>query len=165
MAQWWRQVWAGKRFYAGAIVLALAGLGCASTPPMTADALDDAILALGENVEGSPGSLRFEYAGIPIACFSSATHDRMRLVAPVRRVEELTPDQVGAMLTANYHSALDARYAVSQGVVYAAFLHPLGSLTEAELQSALDQVANLVLTFGTGYSSGALLYGPQGEAL
>ena len=147
-----------------AILVALAG--CVSPPPpMTADALDAAILELGANVDGPPGGLRFEYAGVSVACFSSVPHDRMRLVAPILRVDQLTPDQVGAMLVANYHSALDARYAVSDGVVYAAFLHPLGSLSESQLLSALDQVTALVHTFGTAYSSGALVYGPAGEEL
>ncbi len=32
------------------------------------------------------------------------------------------------MMIANFHTALDARYAISDGVIYAAFIHPLSSL-------------------------------------
>lgn len=65
------------------------------------------------------------------------------------------------VLEANFHSALDARYATSDGVLYAAFIHPLSPLTEAEVRSAVAQVASLVRSFGTTYSSGELVYGGE----
>lgn len=65
------------------------------------------------------------------------------------------------VLEANFHSALDARYATSDGVLYAAFIHPLSPLTEAEVRSAVAQVASLVRSFGTTYSSGELAYGGE----
>ena len=65
------------------------------------------------------------------------------------------------MLDANFHSALDARYAVSEGIVYALFLHPISSLTPQQIVSALDQVVSLVTTFGTSFSSGQLQFGPS----
>ena len=70
------------------------------------------------------------------------------------------------MLIANYHSSLDARYAVSQGIVYSAFLHPLSTLADDQLASALRQVAALATTFGSTYSSGELMFGaPAGQPL
>jgi hypothetical protein len=48
-------------------------------------------------------------------------------------------------------------------VLFAAFIHPLGALTRAELQSAVQQVTILVQTFGSTYSSGALQFGPGQE--
>ena len=67
------------------------------------------------------------------------------------------------MLVANFHNALDARYAVSNGNVFAAFLHPLSSLEENDLRSALRQVSQLVANFGTTYSSGGLQFAPGEE--
>ena len=88
----------------------------------------------------------------------------MRLIATISPVSELTGEQVARILEANFHSALDARYATSRGYLYAAFIHPLSPLSDAELRSAVAQVANLARTFGTTYSSGELLYGaPSGE--
>ena len=66
-------------------------------------------------------------------------------------------------MAANFHTALDGRYATSEGVLYAAFIHPLSPLTEEELASALRQVAALARNFGTTYSSDALLYGGRRE--
>jgi hypothetical protein len=46
--------------------------------------------------------------------------------------------------------------------VWAAFLHPLDSLTARELRSALDQVVALVKTTGATYSSSGLTFGGSG---
>ncbi|MEO0827465.1 MAG: hypothetical protein AAFY67_17815, partial [Cyanobacteria bacterium J06642_9] len=75
----------------------------------------------------------------------------------------LSAQQVQAMLVANFHSTLDARYAVTNGTVVAVFVHPLASLQAADLQSGLRQVANLATNFGTSYSSGELGFLPNGE--
>ncbi|MEE8126039.1 MAG: hypothetical protein V3T42_09525, partial [Nitrospirales bacterium] len=57
----------------------------------------------------------------------------------------------------------DARYAVSQGILYSAFIHPLSTLDEGMLKSAMDQVANLALSFGSEYTSGSLVFGGQNK--
>ena len=80
-------------------------------------------------------------------------------VAEDTRESKLTPEQVSRILEANFHTALDARYATSKGYLYAAFIHPLSLLTEREIRSAVVQVANLARAFGTTYSSGGLVYG------
>jgi hypothetical protein len=134
-------------------------------PRMTRELLEDALRAIDPEAAGRPGAIEFTYNGIGMACISDIEHGRMRLVAPVRAASDLTPIQIGAILQANYHSALDARYGLSQGVLYAAFIHPLGPLTPEEIVSAVRQVSNLVLTFGSTYSSGELQYQEQGQAL
>ena len=97
--------------------------------------------------------------GVPIACVSDATHDRMRLIAPVAKLEALQPAPLGVLLVANFHTTLDARYAISDDIVYAAYLHPLSTLTRAQLESAVRQVAALSRNFGSTYSSDELSYG------
>ena len=83
----------------------------------------------------------------------------MRLIATIAPVADLTAEHIARILEANFHTALDARYATSNGYLYAAFIHPLSPLTEGELGSAVAQVSNLARTFGTTYSSGELVYG------
>ena len=150
--------------------VALAGaLGACTgpgSPAMTQQRMEAIIAGAGSDFGGSPGAVEFRIDGVPMACVSDLTHDRMRLIAPIVEESRLTPQQRSLMLIANFHTALDARYATSRGVVYAAFLHPLSPLTEEELLSALRQVAALARNFGTSYSSGELLYGaPAGEPL
>ena len=87
------------------------------------------------------------------------TADRMRLVAPVRTLDEIEPEILIRLMQANFESALDARYAIARGVVWSTFIHPLSSLTAEEFGSGLGQTVNLVATFGGAYSSGAMVFG------
>ncbi len=114
----------------------------------------------GEDVHGGEGSWEFSHEGVRMACLTDLHFDRMRVIAPIVRVDDLEDDQRDAMLEANFHTALDARYAFSGGVVYSAFIHPLSALSEGELRAAISQVAELVRSFGSSYSSGVLMFGP-----
>lgn len=89
--------------------------------------------------------------------------DRMRIMIPIRsfntqRVDDLQLALIA--LHANYDRALDARYAIQDGVLWSAFIHPLSSLTRRDLASALAQVQTLRINTGSSYSSGALIFGP-----
>ncbi len=126
---------------------------------MHLDELEQVLRQQCENVEGERGAWEFTIDDIKIACIADAEFDRMRVFAPIIDERDIDDEQRASMLEANFHTALDARYAISEGIVYAAFLHPLGELTEHELESALSQVANLVDTFGTTYSGGLIAFG------
>ncbi len=155
------------------IAIACASLHCASDTAtravertaMSQEALVALIRAIDPEATGPPAGLEFTHNHVKMVCISDATHGRMRIVAPVRAVSDLSGAQVAAILKANYHSALDARYGTSQGIVYAAFIHPLAPLDEEEVWSAVRQVASLVHTFGSTYSSGELVFNEQGRSL
>ncbi|HLT38874.1 MAG TPA: hypothetical protein VK034_21450 [Enhygromyxa sp.] len=109
-----------------------------------------------EDFRRSPTHWQFAHQDIPMACLVDPNFDRMRFIAPIVEVGSLDDATKDAVLEANFHTALDARYASSNGLLFAAFIHPLSSLDEPLARSALDQVASLVHTFGTQYSSGSL---------
>lgn len=90
--------------------------------------------------------------------------NRMRVVSPVIQAAELTQEQMAAVMVSNYHLALDARYAVGEGILYSAYIHPLKELTTEQVESAIRQVATLRNTFGTSYTSGELSFGVQQES-
>lgn len=138
-------------------ILLLANLAHAETP-MHQDHMETFVKQRSEVIESRPGFVLFTYNQVGMALISDVKHDRMRIIAPVERAANLTPSQKDAVLAANFHSALDARYATGNEMLYAAYIHPLSPLTTEQLRSALDQVASLVLTFGDEYSSGALTY-------
>ena len=110
------------------------------------------------NLKGVNGRWTFSFEDVSMALVADEEHDRMRIVAPVVEIEHLQTMHYKKMLEANFHTALDTRYAISDGIVYAAFIHPLSPLRDTQFASALMQVANLAKTFGTTYSSGALSY-------
>lgn len=113
--------------------------------------------------EGERGYVFFLYQNIPMAMQSDTTFDRMRIFAPIIEKDKLTPEQKDILLEANYHSALDGRYAVSEGFLMAVFIHPISPLTEEQVQSGLRQVAALVRNFGTTYSSDELSFGASAD--
>jgi hypothetical protein len=159
------------------VVFTVGGMGCASfdssnrasskvradSAPWPAVAMDQDRLEriFADQVDaiaGPSGALQTKVDGIPVYCISDPVHDRMRIVAPIARVTGLDPRLHEVLLRANFHSALDARYAISEDVVFAAFLHPISSLSPELLVSALEQVVTLVKNFGTTYSSSELVF-------
>ena len=131
----------------------------AREPVMTRERMEAIVQSVGSELKGEPGAIEFVFLGVAMVCLSDVRHDRMRIIAPVVEASRLEGEQVARILEANFHTALDARYATSRGILYVAYIHPLGALTEPMVRSALEQVANLRLTFGSTYSSGVLRYG------
>lgn len=129
----------------------------------TVDQLAEILQEEATDVQVEQGQVSFKYEGRTMLILTSAQHDRMRIIAPIRKATELTPEQRDNMLLANFHTALDGRYAVSNGIVFATFLHPLSTLHDRDFRSALSQVNQLVQNFGTTYSSGAVGFGPGQE--
>ncbi len=85
--------------------------------------------------------------------------DRMRIMSPIAETEKLSPELLVRSLQANFDSALDARYAIAHDTLWSVFIHPLGSLTEHDFRSGIAQVVTAARTYGTSFSSGALLFG------
>lgn len=125
---------------------------------MTQQRLHEIIAATGRNVRIEGNVAAFQLGEVELLSISDPNADRMRIIAPVKRIEEAAPEEILAAMHANFHSALDARYAISQGIIFSAFLHPLSPLTAEQVVSAIRQVASARETFGTSYSSGALFF-------
>ena len=88
--------------------------------------------------------------------------NRMRLMMPIRTLDPSKQEDLRLALialTSNYDRALDARYALQQGVLWSVFIHPLESLTEDDLENAIDQVRTLRKNTGTTFTSSDLLFG------
>ena len=134
-----------------------------SLEPMTVDRLDEILRDAADTIESEQGQWRLTQGDRSIVVLVNEEHDRMRIVVPITTVENLTVRQQQNMLLANFHTTLDARYAISNGVIVSTFVHPLSSLQEGDLRSALNQVTNLAATFGTTYSSGELFLNPNGS--
>ena len=136
-------------------------VSCATTvpDPMSQESLARYIEEIAGSTQTSQNVVEFKYNGVAIACVSDATHDRMRLIAAIAKRDSVEAAHLEILLTANFHTTLDARYALSKGIIYAAFLHPMSTLTREQLASAIRQVAALAQNFGSSYSSDELIYG------
>lgn len=138
----------------------------AQTPAMNNDRLQVLIQGIGENVKGRPGYWRFFLHDYPATVITDEKADRMRIIVPVAKVEDIDASQLTRLMQANFDSALDARYSIAKGIVWSAYIHPLSVLSEHQFIDGLAQTVNLAATYGTTYSSGVLIFGggdSQGE--
>lgn len=108
---------------------------------------------IAQDVEGETGYWTFTVAARQVLVMTDEAADRMRIMSPVIEDTELAADGARVLLEANFDRALDARYALSRGYVWSAFIHPLSSLSEAQFIDGVEQVVNLAENFGSSYSS------------
>lgn len=130
-----------------------------SEPPMTYERLGRIIFALDPDAQPSGPTFQMTIAGHGVLIVTDARADRMRAMVPVRPVKGLSEDDLLRMMQANFDSALDARYAVANGMVWATFIHPLSPLQKDQFISGLGQAVNAAQTYGTLFSGGALQFG------
>jgi len=116
---------------------------------------------VGTDISQQDSVVTFAYQGVPLTLIYHEQADRMRLISPIMPLQEADQAALTRALEANFHSVLDARYAVSDGIIYSSFIHPMSDLSEQLLLSAIHQVAVAKLTFGDEYSSGAFEFGDR----
>ena len=126
---------------------------------MTQARMAEVIARLDPDAELAGPAVAFTVEDVPVLVVSDARADRMRAMVPIRSAEGLTETDLMRMMQANFDSALDARYAVAEGRVWAVFIHPLSPLTDELLISGIGQTVNAALSYGTMYSSGAGQFG------
>jgi hypothetical protein len=127
--------------------------------PMTSERLAELILKVDEEAEQNGSAWFFYLEGLETVVVYDVAADRMRILIAIGDTDELKTDELLRLMQANFDSALDARYAIAQDVLWGVYIHPLSTLTDQEFLVGLGQTANVVLSYGTSYSSGLLLYG------
>lgn len=121
--------------------------------------LREAVLRIDPGAEMADNGATFRVGDASVMLVYDVVADRMRLLSPVETADAVDADRFIRLMQANFDSALDARYAVAKGVLWSVFIHPLSSLTADEFGSGLGQTVNLVVNYGSSYSSGALIFG------
>ena len=124
--------------------------------------LGEIIAALSDKLTGNTGHWQFIIRNLNMYCLTDEFHNRMRIIAPIIEIEKVSEAELKRCMEANFHSALDVKYAISNGALWAAFIHPLKELTENQVVDAIQQVYSAVGTYGTSYSS-SNLYFPTDE--
>jgi len=121
--------------------------------------LREAVKRIDPDAEMVDNGATFRVGDASVMLVYDVVADRMRLLSPVEATDAVDADRLMRLMQANFDSALDARYAVAKGVLWSVFLHPLSSLTSDEFGSGLGQTVNLVVNYGSSYSSGAFIFG------
>lgn len=126
---------------------------------LTLERLGEMIAGLDPEAQSNGAFWQLTVEDVPVIVVADATHDRMRAMVPIRSAEGLTTEDLQRAMQANFDAVLDARYAIAQGRLWSAFIHPLEALEEREFLSGLGQVVVAAMTYGSSYTSGALTFG------
>ena len=126
---------------------------------MTAERLGELVLRVDDEAVLDGSSWFFVIEGLETTVVYDIAADRMRIVIPILDSSEIDNETMQRLMQANFDTALDARYAIANGMVWATFIHPLSTLSDEEFLVGLAQTANIVLTFGSSYSSGMFIFG------
>lgn len=126
---------------------------------MTNAKLLELIKRIDPNPTGRIGNWKIKFEGHIVQIITDTKADRMRMVTAITNTENMDKPQLYRIMQANFESALDARYAIAQHVLWSTFIHPLSALTDDEFFSGLGQTLSLSRTFGTTFSSGVFVFG------
>ncbi|PKP90776.1 MAG: hypothetical protein CVT75_10590 [Alphaproteobacteria bacterium HGW-Alphaproteobacteria-14] len=121
--------------------------------------MDEVIRALDAKATRTGNNWQFTLEERMMIVVTDTAAARMRIITPIALIAELPEGAMQRLMQANFDTALDARYAVAQDLVWGAFLHPLDTLTQRDFVSGILQTQSIGETFGTTFSSGAISYG------
>ena len=135
-----------------------------SAQQMTNQKLETILTKVTDTVNGYPGYWEVVYKERELLCLTDEGNNRMRIITPIVEQGALGEELLLDALTANFHAALDVKYALSQGYLWSVYIHPLKELSEYEVKSAVDQVVNAANNFGTTFSSTDMIFGGKKSA-
>lgn len=119
-----------------------------ATPGMTVEKIEAILRGKDIELKGKPSRWEFLSDGMQFFFLTDTENNRVRIMTPLARLDLLRREPgfseielLQEMLRANYLATGDTRLCMNKHIVWAAFLHPLDSLTERDLVGALDQLA------------------------
>ena len=130
---------------------------------MDNERLEKIFYVVSDTLVGQPGNWQLTVKGVPMFCLTDEFNNRMRIISPVKEVRDVTAEEMKKCMEANFHSALDVKYCISENILWVAFIHPLRELTKDQSIDAISQVYNATLTFGTTFSSTDLVFPKRDE--
>ncbi|MCB4798289.1 hypothetical protein [Neotamlana laminarinivorans] len=125
---------------------------------MTNATLHELYTSVSDSINGKPGRWEFFVNQIPMLSVTDENHNRMRIISPITDANNLNDELIKAALVANFHTALDVKYAVSDGILWSVFIHPLKELTKEQVEDAVRQVYSANVNFGTTFNSTSLTF-------
>ncbi|MEX0312989.1 MAG: hypothetical protein AB3N18_02340 [Allomuricauda sp.] len=125
---------------------------------MTASKLYEIIEKEADTVQVNGNQYQFLFNDAMLICVFDENANRMRIISPIVEREKIGEEELLNALVANFHSALDVKYALSDEILWSVYTHPLKELTEHQVIDAIQQVYAAALTFGSSYSSTNLVF-------
>lgn len=95
-----------------------------STSPMTGERLVDLVKSIDDKASNQGNTWQFTFQERPIILIYDEKADRMRMFSPIGPETALDAGLTRRMLQANFDSALDARYAVANNLIWGGIYSP-----------------------------------------
>ena len=125
---------------------------------MTNTLLETIITSASDSVQGTTGRWQFTIKETVFICLTDSTNNRMRIISPIVESFKVSEALKTLALSANFHTALDVKYAISDDVLWSVFTHPLKELSQAQVEDAISQVYYGNVNFGTSFASTSLVF-------
>lgn len=125
---------------------------------MNAEKLLEILQQEADTLKTGGNSYHFLVKDVMLICVFDEGANRMRIVSPIVEREKIGEEELLNALVANFHSALDVKYALSDEVIWSVFIHPLKQLSEEQVVDAIKQVYTAAITFGSSYSSTNIIF-------
>ena len=132
---------------------------------MTSSDLEKILYVVSDSIRGDSGNWQFMLKGRILACITDEKNNRMRIMSPIIEQKKLDYADMLKLMEANFHTALDVRYAISDDILWSIYIHPLKELHKDEVLSAIHQVYAAAVTYGTTYNSTGLEFPDKNEEL
>lgn len=130
---------------------------------MTNSDLEKIIYVVADSLRGETGNWQFMIKNRILICVTDENNNRMRIMSPIIEQKKLAYKDMLKLMEANFHTALDVKYAISEDILWSVFIHPLKELNKDEVLSAINQVYEATVTYGTTYSSTGLTFPDRRE--
>lgn len=125
---------------------------------MTNKKLDAIYRSVSDTIQGNTGNWQFAIKDVLLVSLTDSTNNRMRIISPIIEIDRLDKGLLKAALVANYHTALDVKYAIADNILWSVFIHPLKELSEEQVNDAISQVYYANVNFGTSFASTSLIF-------
>ena len=125
---------------------------------MNNETLEKLLTQTSDTIIGSNGRWQLLIKETTLICLTDENNNRMRIISPIIESSKLNEDLKTDVLIANFHTALDVKYAISDNVLWSVFIHPLKELTDNQVIDAIKQVYRANLTLGSTNSSTDLIF-------
>jgi len=126
--------------------------------------IEKVIISMTDSIAGSPGKWSFKVGDMWMMCLTDSKHNRMRIITPIIDVAEMNDGELQKCMEANFHSALDVKYCIADGILWSAYIHPLKELNPMQIEDAIKQVYTASATYGTIYTSTELVFPGKKES-
>lgn len=130
---------------------------------MTNVKLDAIYTTISDSIQADTNRWQFYINDVVILSLTDEGNNRMRIISPIAKTESLNKKLLEDCLTANFHTALDVKYAISDGILWSVFIHPLKDLSITQVKDAVSQVYYANINFGSSFASTSLVFPGNSE--